>query len=276
MENKIILEKQDLTNLSWSRIRSSSGTAGTFLKATKKIDGKKIYYKLSNFSDFEGVIGHECVNEIIIDRLLNVLGVEHLSYSLIHADIKIDGNIYDTYISASEDFKKENETKIALDKFYRLEKNDKENPLEFCIRMGFSPYIYEMMAVDFIICNRDRHGANIEVLRNSKDRTIRLGPLFDHGKSLFFSCIDDEAIEQFDVMADKTVQCFTGTRSLYKNLELIPKGALRVFNPLTLSDKDYIMANLDNIITKKHQDKAFKMIYERYRYYEDFCNQRRI
>ena len=137
MKNKIILKKQDLTSLSWSHIRSSSGTAGTFLKATKKSNGKKIYYKLSNYSDFEGITGHECVNEIIVDRLLNILGVEHLSYKLIHADVNIDGNIYDTYISASEDFKKENENKIALDKFYSLEKNTKENPLEFCIRMGF-------------------------------------------------------------------------------------------------------------------------------------------
>ena len=274
MKNKIILKKQDLTSLSWSHIRSSSGTAGTFLKATKKSNGKKIYYKLSNYSDFEGIIGHECVNEIIVDRLLNILGVDHLSYKLIHADVNIDGNIYDTYISASEDFKKENENKIALDKFYSLEKNAKENPLEFCIRMGFGPYIYEMMAVDFIICNRDRHGANIEVLRNSKEKTIRLAPLFDHGMSLLFSCSDESSIASFDILADKPVQCFTGTRSLYKNLELIPKASLRIFNPLKLTDKDYILKDLDGIISRTHQDKIFKMIYERYKYYENFCNQR--
>ena len=274
MKNKIILKKQNLTSLSWSHIRSSSGTAGTFLKATKKSIGKKIYYKLSNYSDFEGITGHECVNEIIVDRLLNILGVEHLSYSLIHADVNIDGNIYDTYISASEDFKKEHENKIALDKFYSLEKNEKENPLEFCIRMGFGPFIYEMMAVDFIICNRDRHGANIEVLRNSKEKTIRLAPLFDHGMSLLFSCSDESSIASFDIMADKPVQCFTGTRSLYKNLELIPKDSLRLFNPLKLTDKDYILKDLDGIITPTHQDKIFKMIYERYNYYENFCNQR--
>ena len=274
MKNKIILKKQDLTSLSWSHIRSSSGTAGTFLKATKKSNGKKIYYKLSNYSDFEGITGHECVNEIIVDRLLNIRGVEHLSYSLIHADVNIDGNIYDTYISASEDFKKEHENKIALDKFYSLEKNEKENPLEFCIRMGFGPFIYEMMAVDFIICNRDRHGANIEVLRNSKEKTIRLAPLFDHGMSLLFSCSDESSIASFDIMADKPVQCFTGTRSLYKNLELIPKDSLRLFNPLKLTDKDYILKDLDGIITPTHQDKIFKMIYERYNYYENFCNQR--
>ena len=267
MYNDIIKDKIDLTNIKWI----NTCTGGNLIKTA--INNQYIL-KISNYSCFEGITGHECVNEIIVDRLLNILGVEHLSYSLIHADVNIDGNIYDTYISASEDFKKEHENKIALDKFYSLEKNEKENPLEFCIRMGFGPFIYEMMAVDFIICNRDRHGANIEVLRNSKEKTIRLAPLFDHGMSLLFSCSDESSIASFDIMADKPVQCFTGTRSLYKNLELIPKDSLRLFNPLKLTDKDYILKDLDGIITPTHQDKIFKMIYERYNYYENFCNQR--
>ena len=36
----------------------------------------------------------------------------------------------------------------------------------------------------YLILNRDRHGANIEVLRNSRKKTVRLAPLFDHGLSL--------------------------------------------------------------------------------------------
>lgn len=54
------------------------------------MSGKKIYYKLSNYDSEKGIIGHECVNEIIVDRLLSILGVEHLEYQLIHADIEID------------------------------------------------------------------------------------------------------------------------------------------------------------------------------------------
>lgn len=87
----IIRETQDLTYLRWSHIGSSSGTAGTFLKSESTMDGKKIYYKLSNFDTLKGVVGHECVNEIIVDRLLTLLGVEHLNYELIHADIEMKG-----------------------------------------------------------------------------------------------------------------------------------------------------------------------------------------
>ena len=68
MKSQIIKEKQDLTYLKWSHIRSSSGTAGTFLKSESTIDGIKKYYKLSNFDSVKGVVGHECINELIVDR----------------------------------------------------------------------------------------------------------------------------------------------------------------------------------------------------------------
>ena len=58
MENKVITDKQDLTYLLWSHARNSSGTAGTFLKSQSLIDGRKIYYKLSNFDNEKGVIDY--------------------------------------------------------------------------------------------------------------------------------------------------------------------------------------------------------------------------
>ena len=87
-------EKQDLTYLSWSVYRNSSGTAGSFLKAYSELGGTKTYYKLSNFDKARGVIGHECVNELIVDRLLTILGIPHLSYQLIHADVSVDGRTH--------------------------------------------------------------------------------------------------------------------------------------------------------------------------------------
>ena len=82
MQQKVIVEKQDLTYLKWSHARNSSGTAGTFLKSQSVVSGEKIYYKLSGFDSEKGIVGHECVNEIIVDRLLTILGVEHLEYQL--------------------------------------------------------------------------------------------------------------------------------------------------------------------------------------------------
>lgn len=60
MSTRIIHEKQDLKYLQWSQIRSSSGTAGSFLKATDDLQKPKKYYKLTNYDGINGIIGHEC------------------------------------------------------------------------------------------------------------------------------------------------------------------------------------------------------------------------
>lgn len=269
MKTKVINEKQDLTYLKWSHIRSSSGTAGTFLKSESTLHGAKIYYKLSNFDPVKGVVGHECVNEIIVDRLLTILGVEHLSYELINADIEIEGNIYNTYLCASEDFKKRGESKIALDDYYRTNAKKGESHYDFCVREGWKEYIDRMIAVDYLILNRDRHGANIEVLRNSRAHTLRIAPLFDHGLSLLYSCMSDNDVEQFDIMQDKRCQNFIGGYSCYENLQLI-KDKTKIFeNKLQESDRDIIFEGMDNILSDIFINKIWNMIYERYKIYEN-------
>lgn len=275
MDGKVILEKRDMTYLSWSRMRHSSGTAGSFLKAQEETPDGKVFYKLSDYNVIDGITGHETVNEIIADRLLTILGVSHLSYQLIHADVKIDSRIIDTYVCASENFRKAGEQKVSLDIYYELEKKSDETPLEFCIRNGWGKYIYEMLAVDFLIQNRDRHGANIEVLRSKNRKQVRLAPLFDHGLSLLFSCKNDlAAIHSFDVMEDRNVQCFVGSNSAQNNLNLIPKNEMPDFQKLKKEDKKTLLHDLDSVLPKEHLEKIWKMIWKRWEYYENFCNQR--
>ena len=274
MSTEIIHEKQDLTYLSWSLIRSSSGTAGSFLKATDDLQQPKIYYKLSNYDGINGIVGHECINEIIVDRLLNILEIEHLHYDLIHADIDVDGKEMETYLCASKDFKAHGEHKVALDAYYQAEKLDGETPLQFCTRNGWSDFIYKMLVVDFLILNRDRHGANIEVLRNARKKSLRLAPIFDHGLSLLFNCHTEEEINQFDVMKDRAVQCFVGSRSAQQNLMLIPKDEILALNPLQHTHKAYLLEGLDDIIPQSLQNKIWDMIWQRWEYYENLCSQR--
>ncbi|MBR4515297.1 MAG: hypothetical protein IKO61_10480 [Lachnospiraceae bacterium] len=263
----IIQEEQDLTYLKWSHIRNSSGTAGTFLKSESTLDGIKKYYKLSDFDQINGVVGHECVNEIIVDRLLNILKVDHIHYQLINAVIEIDGREYTTYLCCSEDFKKAGESKAALDNYYTVNHLIGESHYDFCVRMGWQKYIDVMLAVDYIILNRDRHGANIEVLRNPRLKTIRLAPLFDHGLSLMYSCITEQEVEQYDISEDKRCQNFIGGFSCYDNLSLIKERNL-FEGKLNKKDKASIFEGLDKVLSKQHIDKLWDMIYSRYKTYE--------
>ena len=269
---KVITEKQDLRYLKWAHGRNSSGTAGTFLKSQEIINGEKIYYKLSNFDSEKGIIGHECVNEIIVDRLLEILGVEHLTYQLIHADVEIEDKVYDTWICASKDFKMRGETKTALDNFYQVNRLGNESHYEFCIENGWRKYIDTMLAVDYLILNRDRHGANIEVLRNSRKRSIRIAPLFDHGLSFFCSCYTEEELDRFDILMDRPCQNFIGSRSTYDNLKLIDNKRDIFAGKLKTKDKDILFRDLDGVLTRGHMDKIWEMLWTRWCEYEKLCN----
>ncbi|MCR5143874.1 MAG: hypothetical protein K6B67_01035 [Lachnospiraceae bacterium] len=265
METMVIREKQDLTYLKWDHIRSSSGTAGTFLKSESTIGPKKVYYKLSNFNSVEGIVGHECVNEIIVDRLLTVLGVEHLHYQLVYADVKIDGLTFTTYVCRSEDFKEKGESKVPLYDYYRVNAKAGESHYDFCVRNGWKQYIDEMLAVDYIILNRDRHGANVEVLRNSKKKTLRIAPLFDHGVSLLYSCKEEDVVG-YDVMEDRPCQNFIGSRSCYENLKLLD-GRYVFKNELKKTDKNFIFEDLDGVLSDERISKIWEMIWKRYKKY---------
>ena len=272
--NRVIKEKQDLTYLTWSKIRNSSGTAGSFLKSYSELGGKKKYYKLSNFDREKGITGHECVNEIIVDRLLEILGIPHLNYQLIHADILVGDKVYEVYLCCSDDFKEPGESKLALDAYVESACKENESPLEFCIRQGWEEYVYQMLVADFLILNRDRHGANIEVLRSRRKKSVRPAPLFDHGLSLLFQCGDDEDAADVDVMEDKRVNNYIGSRSTWDNLKLIPADRMPELKPLKESDRQRIMKDLDGILSPVMQEKIWEMIWKRWCAYEDFCNSR--
>ena len=271
---QIIHEVQDMTYLSWSKVKNSSGTAGSFLKAQEKTNSGKIYYKLSSYDTVNGITGHESVNEIISDRLLSILGIPHLPYDLIHADISVDNKIIRTWICASKDFRLPGERKLALDVFYQINRKDSESPLEFCIRNGWAEYVYQMLVFDYLILNRDRHGANIEVLENKNLKSIRLAPLFDHGVSLLCRTLNEEALDKEDVMADRPIQCFVGSRSSWDNLKLIHPDSYPKLNPLRECDKEVLLEGLEDALDKKWLDKIWEMIWRRWQAYEDLCNKR--
>ncbi len=260
----------DLTNLSWTKTRESSGTAGSYLKSYSYSNGKKIYYKLSYYDDINQLFGYEAINEIIAARIMDLLNINHLNYSLIHAKIKIKDKILETYLNSSYDFKKVNESKITFENFYELNKKDDEDIFSFSARYNFLDDIYNMMIIDYLILNRDRHGANIEVLYNHKTNEIRLAPLFDQGLSFLSPKYLDLDIRLFDINEEKRVNSFIASSNLYKNLFLIPKDKLIEIK----LDYEYIFNNLYAAATKLYIDKCIDLLKIRLERYEDLRNKK--
>ena len=270
----IITTLQDMRYLDWGARKMSPGTPGCFLKAYEEMNGKKIYYKLSNYDSYRGVFGHECVNEIIVSRLMELLGIPHLKYTLIHALLQINGENVETWITASENFRLETEEKMAFDSYYDLQKIEKESPLEFAVRNGWGRYFYQMMVIDYLVANRDRHGSNLEVLIDMHSGKAKMAPLFDQGVSLLFSTYGNEKqIEDAEVMKDFATNNYIGSKSLEYNLTLIPKDYDLHMNDLKTSDKKIIFKDIEKILTDRHIDKLWEMIWNRWCYYDNLRNQ---
>ena len=260
----IITDLQDMRYLNWAKTRKSSVTAGSFLKSYDDSGRTKIYYKLSDYDQVKGIVGHECVNEIVVQRILQILGIEHLEYRLIHAMVRIEGRDYETWLCASEDYKRDGESKVALEDYYAMEKKDGEMPLDFCKRMGWERQIYGMLVIDYLVLNRDRHGANMEVLRNPKNKTVRLAPLFDHGISLVCRCHTLDELKKYDVLEDKRVQFFVGTNSVLQNVRMVPKEFLNQLPKLKKSDLTYVFEGLREVVGKEYVLKMREMIWKRW------------
>ncbi len=274
--NDIIRDVTDLKYLKWAKTRSSSGTAGTFLKSYEVKNGRKIYYKLSDYDPVKGIVGHECVNEIIAGRLMDLMGIEHLAYTLIHADIEIDGRVHRTWLCGSEDFKAPGESKITLEEYYEAQRLTSESPMEFCIRMGWAGYISKMLVIDHLILNRDRHGANIEVLRERHKKQIRLSPLFDQGLSLVCRVHEPGELEGYDVTEDKQVQSFVGGRSTRENLDLIPGAEWAGISLPDGIEKDTFFEGLYGILDDRYYEVIREMITGRLEYVRSIRDSRRI
>lgn len=266
-----IQEIQDFRYLNWSDTKLSPGTPGCFLKAYEEQDGRRFYYKLSNYDSYRGVFGHECINELIVSRLLEILQIEHLHYQLLHVRICIDGKEIETYITRTENFRKKTERKMPFDVFYDLNKREGESPLDFFIRMDWAVYMYQMLTIDYLICNRDRHGANIEVLIDEAGK-VRPAPLFDQGLSLLFSSYGElESIRKYDVMEDKAVNNFIGSKSSEYNLRFIPKGICWFSGNIEECDRNKLLGGLDGVLHAEHLDKIWNMIWGRWKKYVQIC-----
>ncbi|WP_165062669.1 type II toxin-antitoxin system HipA family toxin [Adlercreutzia sp. ZJ154] len=262
----VISKIQDLRKLSWTERATSSGTAGCFLKAREETGAGAWFYKLSCYDSYRGIYGHECVNELIASRLMELLGIPHLQYRLVHALVNVDGAQYETWLNRSRNYRASDERKLALDAFYDLTKKHGESPLELCDRYGWGEQIRQMMLVDFLIANRDRHGANIEVLR-SANGNMRLAPIFDSGLSLVFSCYNDEdKVAAVDPLNDVDANNFIGTRSLQENITRFA-SSIKPPNTLTQQGKTFLFKGLNSAISQTHVDKIWEIIWTRWCWY---------
>ena len=255
----------DIRKLGWSKSTGSMATDGVYMKTEHIIDGKKHYLKLSNYDSYRGIYGHESVNELIASRLGEMLGFNVPAGELKKSLVRIDGNDYEAYVFLSASYKI-TESRVSFENFYvdhRL--STEESPLDFCRRYSWESEIYKMFIFDYLIINRDRHGANLEVLKNSENR---LSPLFDNGLSFACSCVQVGDLETFDIMADRPVNSFIGEKRLARNLALIDRKLQ--FNELRASTRDILFKDLTGVLHERYYDVIWDIILRRWQNVKKF------
>jgi len=260
------MQMNDLRHLTWSRAAGSINSDGAFLKAVS--EDKSLYYKMSAYNSSQGVYGHEAVNELISYRVSKELGISVPSVSLTEALVRVDGEEFQTSLAVSESFKTAYDTRVAFENFYKANRENGESALSVAQRFGWLPFVHKMFLFDFLIFNRDRHGANLEVLETEGKK--RLSPLFDNGLSFAVSCSNDKELAVFDAMADKHVNNFIGSRSLYENLNSI-KTPIAV-KELREDARKSLLEDLDGTLSKLHLEVIWNILWGRWQYAKTVCD----
>jgi len=248
------MEFIDLRKLHWESNEVNTTGIGAYLKARDMSCSPIIYYKLSKFDNYScQIIGYESFFEVVASRLGELLGLPVLHYDLIDALIRIDTKYREnavelrSFLCRSVEFGRGDESKSSLGAWYKWHFRSNFN-VEANLRkvsLYISDYIDKLFIFDYLICNRDRHEANIEVLIK-KDGKLRLSPFFDNGASFVAPFgMDRRAIESFDVIFDRPVHNFIGASKLEENLHHICKPVMikrldKNFKEILFKDMDML------------------------------------
>jgi len=142
----------------------------------------------------------EPFNEAIASEIMDELGIEHVVYSLKRTE--------DTNIPYSECRCMVDRNFEYINASFVMESGEYERKesyihyLEMCKKNRINnakEKIDEMIALDFIIGNDDRHRGNFGIIRNADNlEWLKPAPIFDNGNCLFFDR-DNDDMEYFGI-----------------------------------------------------------------------------
>ena len=155
---------------------------GWLKKKWKIINGKRCLIKGGS-----GAIQQEPYNEVIASKIMERLDIPHVKYSLIMEE-EYPYSICEDFITPQTEL---------ISAWYVMQTEKKPNHISVyqhyvnCCEKLDIPKIKEsldqMMVVDYLIANEDRHQNNFGVIRDVKKLNfIGSAPLFDSGTSLWF------------------------------------------------------------------------------------------
>ena len=152
------------------RIRTPEVTGqGAYAKCWRRINGKTYLYK-SGSKQGNGI---EHKIDVLCSDILDILGIEHVEYTL-------------TTINNREVSKCENMTNedLSICDMEYFEGYCNRNNINLRNWLTSQPLYFQMMIVDYLIFNTDRHSGNWGVYYNpNTGKVIKMHPLYDHNNA---------------------------------------------------------------------------------------------
>lgn len=168
---------------SLSLLSPDNSSDGWLKKKWTIIDGKRCLLKGGS-----GAFCQEPYNEVIASSILRRLKIPHVEYNLLIQKER-PYSICEDFITADTEL---------ISAQHLMESGKKPNHMtvyqyfvECCETVGLpdvSEFLDQLLTVDFLIANEDRHLNNFGVIRNAETlEYIGMAPIFDNGTSLWYN-----------------------------------------------------------------------------------------
>jgi hypothetical protein len=135
----------------------------------------------------------EPFNEVIVSKILDEYKINHVHYDLGRTDKDIPYSECKCMVAKNTEYINAQYV-MNTEEYYRKEQYI--HFLEMCNKNGINDAktsIDQMIALDFIIGNVDRHKGNFGIIRNADTlEWMQIAPIFDNGNCLFYDSENDE------------------------------------------------------------------------------------
>jgi len=198
----------------------------------------------------------EPFNEVIASDIMNLFGIDHVEYKLIRSKIN---NIPLSICRCMTDTNNEFITaRVVIDTESKEDRNDYDRFIQICENFGIKNVkenLDDMMIIDFIIGNTDRHKYNFGILRDPDTlEWKKMAPIFDNGNSL---CHNDPKIDNIEDNMNSLCKWLGGGN--YSKLDYV--GFPKWYSDDKFKDIGNIVGDLLNKNENISNDKKDKLVY---------------
>lgn len=207
-------------------------------------DGRRVLIK-GNTHPFQ----QEPYNEVIASRVFNVLGIDCVDYSVMVKDEE-PYSVCEVFTSNTT------ELITAHELFVNFRKNEiyslYGSYIKYCkeiFNLDSRINIDQMITVDYILGNVDRHWGNFGLLRDTTTLTSKIAPMFDTGNSLSYNTAKKNILRE-RIKSRPFLKFQEDQIALVKNVDCINRKALCVIPDIiyeilkTMEDVDFERVSL--------------------------------